>query len=66
VLYTDGISEARTSGEQFGDRRLADVLATLGPLPASQAAQRVCDEARAFGAGGSDDAAVFVIHLESR
>jgi serine phosphatase RsbU (regulator of sigma subunit) len=66
VLYTDGISEARTSREQFGDRRLADVLATLGPLPAPQAAQRVCDEARAFGAGGSDDAAVFVIHLESR
>ncbi|MFD3546524.1 SpoIIE family protein phosphatase [Streptomyces sp. NPDC058655] len=58
LLYTDGITEARDGdGEQFGEERLAEALATT-PRPHTAADVITCltRAVRAFtGAGGIDD-----------
>ncbi|MEU5217051.1 SpoIIE family protein phosphatase [Streptomyces sp. NPDC020807] len=65
VLYTDGITEARDgSGEQFGEKRLADAVAGA---PARPSAQQVVDSltraVRDFTGGQDidDDRAVLVL-----
>jgi serine phosphatase RsbU (regulator of sigma subunit)/anti-sigma regulatory factor (Ser/Thr protein kinase) len=63
VLYTDGVSEARRGGEQFGDRRLAEFLRSRGRVSPEELARILVDEARSFASGSSDDAAVFVVRV---
>jgi serine phosphatase RsbU (regulator of sigma subunit) len=61
-LYTDGIVEARSGDEQYGEERLDDVLAAGRELPAEALARRVVEDCRTFAGGElADDCAVVVI-----
>ncbi|HEY8638487.1 MAG TPA: SpoIIE family protein phosphatase [Solirubrobacteraceae bacterium] len=61
VLYTDGVTEARRDGEQFGEERLHSLLAGAGTLDAQGIAERVEREVVAFCGQPSDDVAVLVL-----
>jgi serine phosphatase RsbU (regulator of sigma subunit)/putative methionine-R-sulfoxide reductase with GAF domain len=62
VLYTDGVIEARRSGELYGSERLDHVLAERASLPPAQLAQAVLADCRAFARGElADDCAVVVV-----
>jgi sigma-B regulation protein RsbU (phosphoserine phosphatase) len=62
VVYTDGVLEARQSGELYGPERLAAVLAASRELPAAEIARAVVRDCRAFAGGQlGDDCAVVVI-----
>ena len=64
VFYTDGVSEARHDGEEFGDTRLAEVLRSLASAPAQQLADDLIAAARSFGPdSANDDAAVFAVRV---
>jgi serine phosphatase RsbU (regulator of sigma subunit) len=62
VLYTDGVIEARSGRELFGDERLDALLAKRAGEPAQAIAEAVLDACRAFSDGAlADDCAVVVI-----
>jgi serine phosphatase RsbU (regulator of sigma subunit) len=62
VLYTDGVIEARATGELYGDERLDALLAEQRGLSARALAAAVAESAREFAGGDlSDDLAVVVI-----
>ena len=63
VLYTDGVIEARRAGEQFGERRLLDVVAGLHGRTAAAIAAAVRDAAQAFAGTLRDDLEVLVVRL---
>lgn len=66
VLYTDGISEARTSGKNlFGINRIKEYIKNHRWLSENEIASGLLEESTAF-AGGSlqDDAAIVVISLD--
>ena len=65
VLYTDGITEARSpSGELLGEERLLALLSGLTGAPAEEIADRVIDSATAFSGGPlTDDAALVVVRV---
>lgn len=49
VFYTDGISEARTNGEEFGDVQMWRTLSGLRDTRASAIAEELITAARSFG-----------------
>lgn len=62
VLYTDGVTEARAFGEEFGEARLRAVLAESAGMPAQVIAERVAHEVSDFTGGAlQDDLAVLVV-----
>jgi serine phosphatase RsbU (regulator of sigma subunit) len=61
VLFTDGVLEARRSGEIYGEERLDALLARGGGLPADELAQTILAECREFAGGELDDDAVVVV-----
>ncbi len=62
VLYTDGVTEARRDGVQFGASGLSEVLASAKDMDAEAVAARVERAVRDHaGAGGSDDIALLVL-----
>ena len=62
VLFTDGISEARRDGTEFGEAGLAEALAATRGRPAQAVADDLTAAARAFASGAAtDDAAVLVV-----
>jgi phosphoserine phosphatase RsbU/P len=61
VLYTDGVTEARRGGELFGERRLAALVAEMGPVGARAVAARVQDSVQRFADGLTDDVAILVL-----
>jgi serine phosphatase RsbU (regulator of sigma subunit) len=62
VLYTDGVVEARRTGELYGDERLDALLVERRDLPARALAAAVAADAREYAGGDlSDDLAVVVI-----
>ena len=62
VVYTDGVIEARRSGELYGTERLDALLAERRGLPPAELARAVLDDCRAWGGGNlGDDCAVVVI-----
>ncbi|HEY3121043.1 MAG TPA: SpoIIE family protein phosphatase [Vicinamibacteria bacterium] len=66
VLYTDGVTEAGgVTGEEFGERRVADLVSRAGSRPAAEVAARLI-EAAAEHAGGAlhDDATALVLTVE--
>ncbi|HZQ87468.1 MAG TPA: SpoIIE family protein phosphatase [Acidimicrobiales bacterium] len=66
VFYTDGVSEARSNGDEFGDVRLAETLRSLQSAGAQEAANGLVAAAAAFCTGkADDDAAVFAIRISS-
>jgi serine phosphatase RsbU (regulator of sigma subunit) len=65
VLYTDGVVEARRSGELYGEERLDRVLAQRRDLPAEALAEVVLDECRRFVGGElRDDCAIVVVRRQ--
>jgi len=62
VAYTDGVIEARSDGEFFGEERLVDTLLKVLNLPAQQIANSIIDETLKFSHGRlSDDIALLVM-----
>jgi sigma-B regulation protein RsbU (phosphoserine phosphatase) len=67
VLYTDGLTEARSGGEFFGEARLESLLATLGERDATGIATGITDAVLSFQHDdASDDIAVLVIRAPER
>jgi serine phosphatase RsbU (regulator of sigma subunit) len=60
-LFTDGLIEARRGGDQYGEERLHDALASGRDLSAQALAEHVVADARAFAGEPDDDYAVVVI-----
>ncbi|TMK78443.1 MAG: GAF domain-containing protein [Actinobacteria bacterium] len=60
-LYTDGLVEARRDGDLYGDERLDASLSSGRELSASELAEHVVAECRAFAGEPEDDYAVVVI-----
>jgi serine phosphatase RsbU (regulator of sigma subunit) len=62
VLYTDGVVEARSDGELYGDERLDALLSSRRDLSPRALAVAVAEDAREFAGGDlSDDLAVVAI-----
>jgi GAF domain-containing protein len=65
VLHTDGVSEVRCEGEEFGDRCLHETVAEVAGRPAREVADELVAASAAFGGGPvTDDAAVLVLVVE--
>lgn len=65
VCYTDGITEARRDGEQFGLTRLAELVSRHRRLPAQAIADTIVDAVTAHRSGeDADDSAVLVLRIE--
>ena len=60
VLYTDGVSEARTPDGTLGDARLATVLESTAGMPAGAIASRL-ERAALQGGTARDDVALVVV-----
>jgi sigma-B regulation protein RsbU (phosphoserine phosphatase) len=64
VLYTDGVTEARSGREFFDDERLVGVIAASAASPAQDIADRIVAAALDFqGGSAGDDIAVVVIKV---
>lgn len=65
ILYTDGVIEARTDGDLFGQRRLHALLSPLARAGAgAQAiADTIVETAARHGGAGTDDVAVLAIRV---
>jgi sigma-B regulation protein RsbU (phosphoserine phosphatase) len=62
VLYTDGVVEARSDGELYGQGRLDALLSERHAQPPAQLARAVLDDCRSFADGElADDCAVVVV-----
>ena len=64
LLYTDGVTEARHNGEQFGQQRLARSVQTLGGQAPSEVVAAVTAEVQEFAATGlADDLCVVAARI---
>ncbi|MBI5647385.1 MAG: PP2C family protein-serine/threonine phosphatase [Ignavibacteriae bacterium] len=63
LLYTDGITEANNGSEEYGEQRLADMLAARADKPAKTICAEIVQDAQIFGTHGvyADDKTVVVI-----
>lgn len=67
ILYTDGVLEARQGTEQFGTRRLVELVEACRGLDADTIAGRLLDAVREFQGGeGDDDVAILVLRRTPR
>ncbi len=67
VLHTDGVSEVRRDGAEFGERGLHAAVAAVAESPAQQVADHLVAESSAFGGGQvGDDVAVLVLAVGPR
>jgi serine phosphatase RsbU (regulator of sigma subunit) len=65
LLYTDGVTEARHNGEQFGQTRLAQSVQTLEGRPPSEIVAAVTTEVQEFAAGElADDLCVVAARID--
>jgi endonuclease len=66
LLYTDGVTEARRSGEEFGEQRLVDLLRGIAGQPAATVVAELDEALASFGEPGpTDDVAVLAIRAVS-
>jgi serine phosphatase RsbU (regulator of sigma subunit) len=64
LLYTDGVTEARHSGKQFGQTRLAQSVQTLEGRPPTEVVAAVTNEVKEFAATGlADDLCVVAARI---
>ncbi|HET8672307.1 MAG TPA: SpoIIE family protein phosphatase, partial [Thermoleophilaceae bacterium] len=64
VLYTDGVSEARSENGLFGEQRLMELLRGCAGSGATEIADRIQTDVLEFQGGkGSDDLAVLVLRV---
>ncbi|MFI8178431.1 TSUP family transporter [Streptomyces microflavus] len=65
LLYTDGLTEARTGdpGERYGDEALLDFVRSLAPVSASEAVRALTALLDSFGEGLDDDAALLAMSV---
>ena len=63
VLYTDGVTEARSDGRLFGDERLVRVTGGLYGRSAQELAEGVREAALAFASQLRDDLQVVALRL---
>ena len=64
VLYTDGVIEARSDGELYGEERLDEFLRRRGDLAAQALAEALLADCRAFSGGDlGDDCAIVALRL---
>jgi serine phosphatase RsbU (regulator of sigma subunit) len=64
LLYTDGVTEARHKGEQFGQTRLAEVVQAHGGRPSSEVVAAVTTEVQQFAATSlADDLCVVAARI---
>jgi serine phosphatase RsbU (regulator of sigma subunit) len=67
LLYTDGVTEARHNGEQFGQTRLAQSVQALRGRPPSEVVATVTTEVQQFAATGlADDLCVVAARIGER
>jgi PAS domain S-box-containing protein len=64
VLYTDGVTEARNEGQQFGEERLLEMLGGLAGSTADEIAGGLAAAVDSFRRSASDDTAILVIRAE--
>ncbi len=65
-LYTDGLTEARREGEQFGEERLFGLLEGLSDIEPDGVIERMLDQCDAFTGGMlRDDLAIFALRLDT-
>lgn len=65
LLYTDGLTEARTgnAGERYGDEALLDFAWSLAPTSAPGAVEALTALLDSFGEGLDDDAALLAMSV---
>lgn len=65
LLYTDGLTEARTpeAGERFGDEALLDFARTLAPASATGIVKALIGLLHSFGEGLDDDTALLAMSV---
>jgi serine phosphatase RsbU (regulator of sigma subunit) len=64
LLYTDGILDARSGRETFGEERLREALAGCRDRPAATTLRAIDDAVRAFSPGRPrDDKALFAVRV---
>ena len=64
VMYTDGITDERRDGEEFGERRLSLVLRDCAGLPADELVDRLMAAVLGFRDGDpTDDIAILAVEL---
>jgi serine phosphatase RsbU (regulator of sigma subunit) len=65
LLYTDGVTEARQKGEQFGQTRLTQSVQTLGGRPPSEIVAAITAEVQEFATGElADDLCVVAARVD--
>ncbi len=63
VMYSDGVTEARRQGEQFGEERLIDALCPLHSWDAQRIADHLRDRVIGYGDRLSDDMHILVVRM---
>lgn len=66
VLFTDGVSESRRAGEDFGDERIIDVVRSHRELGAAELQEKIVEAITSFTSGSfGDDVTLVVIAAKS-
>ncbi len=63
LLYTDGLTDARTAGDRYDEAALLDFAGALAPTTAPALVAAVAGLLAGFGAGLDDDAAVLALSV---
>ena len=61
VLFTDGVSEARRAGEDFGDERIIDVVRSHAAASAAELQEKIVEAITSFTSGSFGDDVTLVV-----